>query len=96
VVGVSPGREASASRWRPTRSPFVGRAQELILLESLLDQVKAGRGQVVSVVGAPGMGKSRLLNEFRQCRCRPAAGCAAKLRRARRAMFCLDTLYVML
>ena len=24
-------------------------------------------------------------------RCRPAAGCAAKLRRARRAMFCLDT-----
>jgi hypothetical protein len=96
VVEVSPRREASAGRWRPPCSPFVGRAQELMLLESLLEQVKAGRGQVVSVVGAPGMGKSRLLNEFRQCRCRPAAGCAAKLRRARRAMFCLDTLYVML
>jgi hypothetical protein len=96
VVGVSPGCEAWAGRWHPPPNPFVGRVRELMLLESLLEQVKAGRGQVVSVVGAPGMGKSRLLNEFRQCRCRPAAGCAAKLRRARRAMFCLDTLYVML
>jgi predicted ATPase len=37
-----------------------------MLLDAILEQVKAGRGQVVSLVGAPGMGKSRLLNEFRQ------------------------------
>ena len=37
-----------------------------MLLDALLEQVKAGRGQVVSLVGAPGMGKSRLLDEFRQ------------------------------
>src|SRR5262249_59508399 len=31
-----------------------------------LAQVEAGRGQVVGIVGDPGMGKSRLLAEFRQ------------------------------
>jgi tetratricopeptide (TPR) repeat protein len=66
VVGVNPGREAWAGRLRPSRSPFVGRQRELLLLEALLEQVKAGRGQVVSLVGAPGMGKSRLLDAFRQ------------------------------
>jgi tetratricopeptide (TPR) repeat protein len=66
VMGVRPGRETWTDRQRPTRSPFVGRARELSLLDAILDQVKAGRGQVVSLVGAPGMGKSRLLDEFRQ------------------------------
>jgi DNA-binding NtrC family response regulator/predicted ATPase len=50
----------------PSHSPFVGREQELMLLQSVLDQVKLGQGQVVSLVGAAGMGKSRLLNEFRE------------------------------
>jgi hypothetical protein len=66
VVGVSPGREAWAGRRRPIRSPLVGRERELQLLEALLEQVRAGRGQVASLVGAPGIGKSRLLDEFRQ------------------------------
>ena len=66
VVGVSPGREAWAGRRRPARSPLVGRERELILLDAILDQAKAGRGQAVGLVGAPGMGKSRLLNEIRQ------------------------------
>ena len=78
VVEVSPGREVWAGRQRPTRSPLVGRDRELMLLDAILDQVKAGRGQVVSLVGAPGMGKSRLLDEFRQSvtgqRVRYAAG----------------------
>jgi predicted ATPase len=38
----------------------------LVLLDAVLDQVKAGRGQVVGLVGALGVGKSRLLAEFRQ------------------------------
>jgi predicted ATPase len=66
VIGVRPGREAWAERRRPNRSPFVGRVRELGLLDAVLDQVTVGRGQVVSLVGAPGMGKSRLLDEFRQ------------------------------
>ena len=66
VVGVSPGREVWAGHRRLRRSPLVGRERELLLLHALLEQVQAGRGQVVSLVGAPGMGKSRLLDEFRQ------------------------------
>jgi class 3 adenylate cyclase/DNA-binding winged helix-turn-helix (wHTH) protein len=46
------------------RSPFVGRTRELALLQERLDAVVAGQGQVVAVVGEPGMGKSRLLAEF--------------------------------
>ena len=38
--------------------------------KTLFAQVVAGQGQVVGVVGEPGMGKSRLLHEFR----RPAGG----------------------
>jgi hypothetical protein len=66
VVGVNPRREAWAGPRRPSRSPFVGRERELMLLDALLDQVQEGRGQVVGLVVAPGMGKSRLLDEFRQ------------------------------
>ena len=66
VVGVSSSRLPLGEQQRPLRSPFVGREQELMLLQTVLDQVKAARGQVVSLVGAAGMGKSRLLDEFRQ------------------------------
>ena len=54
-------------------SPFVGRDDELGALQRLLARAEAGQGQVVTVVGEPGMGKSRLLYEFarqldgRQC-----------------------------
>jgi len=54
----------------PTQScqltPFVGRQRELATLHALLQVVSAGRGQVVSIMGEPGMGKSRLLYEFRR------------------------------
>lgn len=48
------------------RSHFVGRKQELSILETRLTQVEQGQGQVVSIVGDPGMGKTRLLAEFRR------------------------------
>jgi class 3 adenylate cyclase/predicted ATPase len=47
-------------------SPFVGRHQELTTLQTILAQAERGRGQVVGVIGEPGLGKSRLLYEFRQ------------------------------
>jgi class 3 adenylate cyclase/tetratricopeptide (TPR) repeat protein len=46
-------------------SPFVGRHQELATLHAALARVEVGRGQVVGLVGDPGLGKSRLLYEFR-------------------------------
>ena len=45
-------------------SPFVGRDRELALLRELLPQVEGGRGQVVGMIGEPGIGKSRLCYEF--------------------------------
>ena len=65
VVGVS--RAGVSTRW-PARvvAPFVGRERELIVLGGLLAEALSGKGQAVSVVGEPGMGKSRLLDEFTQ------------------------------
>ncbi len=45
-------------------SRFVGRHAELEALRRALDQVPASHGQVVGVVGEPGLGKSRLFWEF--------------------------------
>jgi class 3 adenylate cyclase/tetratricopeptide (TPR) repeat protein len=47
-------------------SPFVGREREMATLHALLAQVEEGHGQVVGVVGEPGLGKSRLVYEFRR------------------------------
>jgi tetratricopeptide (TPR) repeat protein len=51
----------------PERSvpTFVGRGQELEFLRSRLESARAGNGQMVGIVGDAGMGKSRLLEEFR-------------------------------
>ncbi len=45
-------------------APFIGREREVDLLESLLAQAVGGKGQVVSIMGEPGVGKSRLVYEF--------------------------------
>lgn len=48
------------------RTPFVGREQELDLLLRRWQQVQDGAGQVVHIVGPPGIGKSRLTLAFRE------------------------------
>jgi class 3 adenylate cyclase/tetratricopeptide (TPR) repeat protein len=50
-------------------SRFVGRAEEMQLLEDALERAKDGRGAVIGVVAEPGIGKSRLCQEFAD-RCR--------------------------
>src|SRR5262249_7519284 len=45
---------------------FVGRGPEIDLLHSLLDRAMLGHGQIVTLVGEPGIGKSRLLREFQR------------------------------
>ncbi|MFT4563481.1 MAG: class 3 adenylate cyclase [Gammaproteobacteria bacterium] len=43
---------------------FVGRVDEMQTIESAFQRAREGRGQVVGVVGDPGLGKSRLCFEF--------------------------------
>jgi DNA-binding winged helix-turn-helix (wHTH) protein/class 3 adenylate cyclase len=69
VYQVARRRERQPPRLHPQARPlgvFVGRARELTTLQELLDQVEAGQGHVVGIVGEPGLGKSRLLAEFRR------------------------------
>jgi class 3 adenylate cyclase/tetratricopeptide (TPR) repeat protein len=47
-------------------TPFVGRERELQLLTNCFTQVQRGHGQFVFIVGEAGLGKSRLLLEFRR------------------------------
>ena len=60
-------------------SRFVGRERELALLHERLAQVRGGQGQVVSIVGEPGIGKSRLFYEFsRQLRDQSVTYCVGR------------------
>jgi predicted ATPase/class 3 adenylate cyclase len=54
-----------AARAAQGLSPFVGREDALATLERAFRLARAGRGQAVFVVGEAGIGKSRLLLEFR-------------------------------
>jgi transcriptional regulator with AAA-type ATPase domain/tetratricopeptide (TPR) repeat protein len=60
------GRERTGFGLGGHRAEFVGRRQEIELLQSRLEVAATGRGQVVGIVGDAGIGKSRLLFEFRQ------------------------------
>jgi len=62
-VGVLRTRLQVSARRGLTR--FVGRHSELEQMQRALDQVRAGHGQIVGVMGEPGLGKSRLFYEFK-------------------------------
>ena len=47
-------------------TPFRGRERELELLLDGLERARSGRGQAFSIMGEAGVGKSRLLYEFRK------------------------------
>ena len=46
-------------------TPLVGREEELDLLSRRWERARAGEGQLALIVGEPGIGKSRLIEEFR-------------------------------
>src|SRR4029434_10819609 len=48
------------------RSASAARGAEMDTLRRLLDQAMLGHGQIVTIVGEPDIGKSRLLQEFQQ------------------------------
>jgi class 3 adenylate cyclase len=61
-AGLARSRLQAAAARGLTR--FVGRDAETEQLRKALEQAQAGHGQVVGVVGEPGVGKSRLFFEF--------------------------------
>jgi class 3 adenylate cyclase/tetratricopeptide (TPR) repeat protein len=65
VVGL---REDRASRrgLQGMRSPIVGRRAEWSRLLQAIDQLLKDRGQIISLVGEVGLGKSRLVTELRE------------------------------
>ena len=60
------GPERTGLRFGRRMTSFVGRQHELELLHSCLATAVAGHGQVVGITGEAGIGKSRLVFEFRQ------------------------------
>jgi class 3 adenylate cyclase len=62
VVRTSGGRRR---RQPQLLTPFVGREKDLGALAHCAERALAGDGQFVLVVGEPGIGKSRLVEEFR-------------------------------
>jgi transcriptional regulator with AAA-type ATPase domain/tetratricopeptide (TPR) repeat protein len=60
------GHERTGLRAGRRMASFVGRRQELDLLQSRLATATTSSGQVIGIAGEAGIGKSRLLYEFRQ------------------------------
>jgi class 3 adenylate cyclase len=65
VAGVSPLQTRFQVATRHGLVPFVGRQPELAQIQRALALVPEGQGQIVAVVGEPGVGKSRLAYEFK-------------------------------
>jgi class 3 adenylate cyclase len=65
VIGLKAGTSRFAAHVRSLTN-FVGREQEVALLIDRWQQVSQGEGQVVLLSGEPGIGKSRIVETFRQ------------------------------
>ena len=61
IVRASGGRRFGAR----ALTPLIGREEELDLLRRRWERAARGEGQFVQIVGEPGIGKSRLVEEFR-------------------------------
>ncbi len=66
LLGVSHRRSGLRKSPSPRTAVFVDRESELAILNNFLRQVENGHGQAVGLVGEPGIGKSRLVAEFRR------------------------------
>jgi len=64
LAGVSVVRSRLQAAAVRGLSPFVGRAEETNQLRRAVDRAQRGQGQVVAIVGEPGVGKSRLTFEL--------------------------------
>jgi class 3 adenylate cyclase/predicted ATPase len=66
LQGVGPLRTRLEASARRGLLRFVGRHRELDQLQRAWEAVRAGRGQIVAVLGEAGVGKSRLVYEFKR------------------------------
>src|SRR4029453_14341624 len=64
VLGAGPLRTKLQDAARRGLPRFVGRHTEMEQLQRALEQAKVSHGQIVGVMGEPGLGKSRLFYEF--------------------------------
>lgn len=64
LVGVTVVRKRLQAAAARGLTGFVGRSSEVEAFSRVLGQAKAGHGQILALVGEPGMGKSRLVYEF--------------------------------
>ncbi|HET8953048.1 MAG TPA: adenylate/guanylate cyclase domain-containing protein [Solirubrobacteraceae bacterium] len=64
-VGPAQGGRSHESLLADRRFPLVGRRRETEALEAAIAGVRDGSGRVLDIVGEPGIGKSRLLEELR-------------------------------
>jgi len=64
LVRAAPSRGRLQAAVARGLTPFVGRQSEIALLEDARAQALRGQGQIVALVGEPGVGKSRLYWEF--------------------------------
>jgi class 3 adenylate cyclase/tetratricopeptide (TPR) repeat protein len=62
VHTVRSARETVADQ----RGPFVGRERELMIISAALAPVRMGFGNMVELIGEPGLGKSRLIEELQE------------------------------
>jgi len=65
VLGAGPLRTPLQVAARRGLTRFIGRHTELEQLRNAFAQAHAGHGQIVGVMGEPGLGKSRLFYEFK-------------------------------
>jgi hypothetical protein len=65
VLGAGPLRTRLQVAAQRGLTRFVGRQREMEQLQQALEQAKASHGQIVGVMGEPGLGKSRLFYEFK-------------------------------
>jgi class 3 adenylate cyclase/tetratricopeptide (TPR) repeat protein len=73
-------REEFGERWEGHITPLVGRDRELSVLLDAWNRAQRGEGQLVTLVGDPGVGKSRLVTEVID---RVATSSAVRVVRAR-------------
>jgi class 3 adenylate cyclase/tetratricopeptide (TPR) repeat protein len=71
LVGATTARtrvQAGAARGL---TPLVGRNTEIETFNKLVERASTGRGQILAMIGEPGIGKSRLVHEFTRHRLPP-------------------------
>ena len=69
--------------WGPGTRSLVGRSKERRVLAQLLDAVRAGESRTLVITGAPGVGKTALLDSVAEAapdvRCRRAVGVESEM-----------------